>query len=136
MWTEFAKECKVELAGDDLPSTNLKRIKIGEEKNACKSLLLEVNQIGSITESLAAVAEAYSAGWSPLVSHQSEETTDDFIADLAVGSKTGHLTSGTPCQGERVAKYNRLMDIKDDIEARGLKTRCACELLREVQTLK
>lgn len=64
--------------------------------------------------------KAYGLGWSVFVSHRSGETTDDFIADLTVGLRTGHLKSGAPCRGERVAKYNRLMDIEDDIKARGL----------------
>jgi enolase len=64
--------------------------------------------------------KAYSLGWSVFVSHRSGETTDDFIADLTVGLRTGHLKSGAPCRGERVAKYNRLMDIEDEVKARGL----------------
>lgn len=134
-WTEFAKDCKVELVGDDLLATNIKRIKMGEEKKACNSLLLKINQIGTITESLAAAAEAYAAGWSVFVSHRSGETTDDFIADLVVSLKTGHLKSGAPCRGERVAKYNRLMDIEDDIKARGLKLRYAGESLRAAHSM-
>ena len=69
--------------------------------------------------------EVYNLGWNVFVSHRSGETTDDFIADLTVGLRTGHLKSGAPCRGERVAKYNRLMDIEDDIKARGLSCRYA-----------
>jgi enolase len=69
--------------------------------------------------------EAYSLGWNVFVSHRSGETTDDFIADLTVGLRTGHLKSGAPCRGERVAKYNRLMDIEDEIKARELPCRYA-----------
>lgn len=64
--------------------------------------------------------EAFAADWSVFVSHRSGETTDDFIADLTVGLRAGHLKSGAPCRGERVVKYNRLMDIEDDLELRGI----------------
>lgn len=64
--------------------------------------------------------KAFSAGWSVFVSHRSGETTDDFIADLTVGLRTGHLKSGAPCRGERVAKYNRLMDIEEELTGRGI----------------
>lgn len=64
--------------------------------------------------------EAFAAGWSVFVSHRSGETTDDFIADLTVGLRSGHLKSGAPCRGERVVKYNRLMDIEDDLDLRGI----------------
>lgn len=74
--------------------------------------------------------EAYSAGWSVFVSHRSGETTDDFIADLTVGLRTGHLKSGAPARGERVAKYNRLMDIEDDLHLRKISARYAGESFR------
>jgi len=119
-WTNFNVDCKIELVGDDLLATNIRRIETADEKKACNALLLKINQIGTITEALAAARKAYSLGWSVFVSHRSGETTDDFIADLTVGLRTGHLKSGAPCRGERVAKYNRLMDIEDDIKARGL----------------
>ncbi|KAK4691540.1 enolase, partial [Lecanoromycetidae sp. Uapishka_2] len=112
-WENFCKTCRVELVGDDLLATNTKRIKHAEEHKACNALLLKINQIGTITESI----EAY--GWRVFVSHRSGETTDDFIADLTVGLATGHLKSGSPCRGERVSKYNRLMDIEDEIKAAG-----------------
>ncbi|GAB7349398.1 hypothetical protein MBLNU459_g8518t2 [Dothideomycetes sp. NU459] len=118
-FTAFNKDCAVELVGDDLLATNMKRIKIAKEKQACNSLLLKINQIGTITEAIAAATEAYSYGWSVFVSHRSGETTDDFIADLTVGLRAGHLKSGAPCRGERVAKYNRLMDIEDELASKG-----------------
>ena len=74
--------------------------------------------------------EAYSAGWSVFVSHRSGETTDDFIADLTVGLRTGHLKASAPCRGERVAKYNRLMDIEDELVKRGIRHSYAGEDLR------
>ncbi|MCJ1389241.1 hypothetical protein MMC18_002097 [Xylographa bjoerkii] len=115
----FNETCAIELVGDDLLATNVKRIKVAHEKKACNSLLLKVNQIGTVTESIAAAKLAFSYGWSVFVSHRSGETTGDFIADLAVGLGTGHLKSGAPCRGERVAKYNRLMDIEAEIEGDG-----------------
>ncbi|KAL2066272.1 hypothetical protein VTL71DRAFT_2343 [Oculimacula yallundae] len=115
-WTAFNKTCQIELVGDDLLATNTERIKIAEERKACNSLLLKINQIGTITEAMEAAKLAFSLGWSVFVSHRSGETTDDFIADLTVALGTGHLKSGSPCRGERVAKYNRLMDIEAELE--------------------
>lgn len=114
-WTSFNNDCPVELVGDDLLATNKQRITKAHELKACNSLLLKINQIGTITEAIDAAKQAYSYGWSVFVSHRSGETTDDFIADLTVGLRTGHLKSGSPCRGERVAKYNRLMDIEEEL---------------------
>ncbi|MCJ1435519.1 hypothetical protein MMC27_004893 [Xylographa pallens] len=115
----YPLNCTIELVGNDLLATNVKRIKIAHEKKACNVLLLKVNQIGTVTESIAAAKLAFSYGWSVFVSHRSGETTDDFIADLTVGLGTGHLKSGAPCRGERVPKYNRLMDIEAEIAGAG-----------------
>ncbi|RDW83045.1 hypothetical protein BP5796_04536 [Coleophoma crateriformis] len=120
-WTKFNETCEIELVGDDLLATNIDRIKIAEEKKACNALLLKINQIGTITEAIEAAETAFSLGWRVFVSHRSGETTDDFIADLTVALGTGHLKSGSPCRGERVAKYNRLMDIEAEIKAQGLR---------------
>ncbi|KIX08488.1 phosphopyruvate hydratase [Rhinocladiella mackenziei CBS 650.93] len=119
-WTAFNKDCgdQVELVGDDLLATNVKRINLAHDKRACNALLLKINQIGTISEAIAAAKRAYELGWHVFVSHRSGETTDDFIADLTVALGTGHLKSGSPCRGERVAKYNRLMDIEDEIQER------------------
>lgn len=120
-WESFSKfnnDCTIELVGDDLLATNIKRIKMAKEKRACNSLLLKINQIGTISEAIDAAKEAYADDWSVFVSHRFGETTDDFIADLTVGLRTGHLKSGAPCRGERVAKYNRLMDIEDELRGR------------------
>lgn len=124
-WTAFNKDCSVELVGDDLLATNIRRINEANEKKACNSLLLKINQIGTISESIAAASRAYELGWGVFVSHRSGETTDDFIADLTVALGTGHLKSGSPCRGERVAKYNRLMDIEDDLARKGVDGRFA-----------
>ncbi|KAE8422311.1 enolase [Aspergillus pseudocaelatus] len=118
-WTAFKRDCPIELVGDDLLATNLERIETAKERDACNSLLLKINQIGTITESLEAAHRAFSYGWRVFVSHRSGETTDDFIADLSVALSTGHLKSGSPCRGERLVKYNRLMDIEDRLNVFG-----------------
>ncbi|OJJ45050.1 hypothetical protein ASPZODRAFT_70126 [Penicilliopsis zonata CBS 506.65] len=119
-WTEFQTSCPVELVGDDLLVTNTEYVQKAEDKKACNGLLLKINQIGTVSEAIQAANLAYSFDWSVFVSHRSGETTDDFIADLVVGLRTGHLKAGAPCRGERVAKYNRLMDIEADLLARGV----------------
>jgi enolase len=105
----------VQLVGDDLTVTNVKRIQMAIEKNACDCLLLKVNQIGSITEAIAACIMARGAGWSVMVSHRSGETEDTFIADLVVGLGTGQIKTGAPCRSERLAKYNQLLRIEEEL---------------------
>ncbi|KAJ1608882.1 enolase (2-phosphoglycerate dehydratase) [Cryptosporidium canis] len=106
---------KVQIMGDDLFVTNMSRLKIGKEKGACNALLLKVNQIGTVTEAIAAFDLARSFGWGIQVSHRSGETEDTFIADLTVGLGTGQLKTGAPCRSERVAKYNQLMRIEEEL---------------------
>jgi enolase len=106
---------KVQIVGDDLLVTNPKRIKIAIEKKACNSLLLKVNQIGTVTESIEACRMAQEAGWGVMVSHRSGETEDSFIADLVVGLKTGQIKTGAPCRSERLCKYNQLMRIEEEL---------------------
>lgn len=118
-WSEYNKHCSIELVGDDLLTTNVERVKLAKEKEACNSMLLKVNQIGTISEAIEANNLCTQLGWNVFVSHRSGETTDDFIADLTVGLRAGHLKSGAPARGERVAKYNRLMDIEDELKAQG-----------------
>ncbi|KAH8817392.1 Enolase, C-terminal TIM barrel domain-containing protein [Xylogone sp. PMI_703] len=120
-WTAFNADCPIELVGDDLLATNIRRLEIAQEKQACNSMLLKINQIGTISEAIDAACFAYKLGWSVFVSHRSGESTDDFIADLTVALGSGHLKSGAPCRGERVAKYNRLMDIEDELLETGEK---------------
>ncbi|KAJ5889376.1 hypothetical protein N7504_010186 [Penicillium tannophilum] len=118
-WTKFNDGCQVELVGDDLLVTHTQYVQEAYEKKACNSMLLKINQIATISEAIEAANLAYSFDWGVFVSHRSGETTDDFIADLTVGLRTGHLKSGAPCRGERVAKYNRLMDIEAELLAKG-----------------
>lgn len=110
----------VQIVGDDLLCTNISRMCLAIEHKSVNALLLKVNQIGSISESLAAAQLARSEGWGVMVSHRSGETTDDFIADLSVGLSMGQLKSGAPCRGERLAKYNRLLRIEQELGSRAV----------------
>lgn len=107
----------VQLVGDDLTVTNVKRIQLAIEKSACDCLLLKVNQIGSVSEAIAACTMARGAGWGVMVSHRSGETEDSFIADLVVGLGTGQIKTGAPCRSERLAKYNQLLRIEEELGA-------------------
>jgi enolase len=104
---------KIELVGDDLFVTNVERIQRGINENVANAVLIKLNQIGTLTETIAAVNLAYSANWGAMVSHRSGETVDSFIADLTVALGTGHLKTGAPCRGERLEKYNQLMRIEE-----------------------
>jgi len=106
---------KVELVGDDLFVTNVQRIAKGIQENAANAVLIKLNQIGSLTETIAAIEMARKAGWGAMVSHRSGETVDSFIADLTVALGTGHLKTGAPARGERVEKYNQLMRIEEEL---------------------
>jgi enolase len=108
---------KIELVGDDLFVTNVERIARGIAENVANAVLIKLNQIGSLTETNAAVRLAYEANWGAMVSHRSGETVDSFIADLTVALATGHLKTGAPCRGERVEKYNQLMRIEEALGA-------------------
>ena len=106
---------KVQLVGDDLFVTNVKRLKEGIEKRVANSLLVKVNQIGTLTETLDAIALARQAGYSSVISHRSGETEDTTIADLAVATGAGMIKTGAPARSERVAKYNRLLFIEAEL---------------------
>jgi enolase len=106
---------KIELVGDDLFVTNVERIARGIKEDVANAVLIKLNQIGSLTETNAAVQLAYEANWGAMVSHRSGETVDSFIADLTVALGTGHLKTGAPCRGERVEKYNQLMRIEESL---------------------
>ncbi|MBN1440362.1 MAG: phosphopyruvate hydratase [Anaerolineales bacterium] len=111
---------KVELVGDDLFVTNVERIARGIRENAANAVLIKLNQIGTLTETIAAIDMAKKAGWGAMVSHRSGETIDSFIADLTVAMGTGHLKTGAPCRGERVEKYNQLMRIEEELGAKAV----------------
>jgi len=108
---------KIELVGDDLFVTNVTRIARGISEDVANAVLIKLNQIGTLTETVAAVKMAHAAGWGAMVSHRSGETVDSFIADLTVALATGHLKTGAPCRGERVEKYNQLIRIEESLGA-------------------
>jgi enolase len=103
------------LVGDDLYATNVNRLTKGIKLEASNSILIKPNQIGTLTETIAAITMAQQAGWTAVVSHRSGETEDTTIADLAVGLNTGLIKTGAPCRSERTAKYNRLLRIEEEL---------------------
>ena len=108
---------RVQLVGDDLYATNPGRIRRGIELGASNAVLIKLNQIGTVTETLQAVTLTREAGWATVVSHRSGETEDTTIADLAVGAAAGQIKAGAPARGERTAKYNRLLRIEEELGA-------------------
>jgi enolase len=106
---------RIELVGDDLFVTNVERIERGIAENVANAVLIKLNQIGTLTETIAAIEMARKAGWGSMISHRSGETVDSFIADLTVAMGTGHLKAGAPCRGERVEKYNQLLRIEEEL---------------------
>lgn len=107
---------KLLIIGDDLTVTNPKRIKLAEKKKACNAIIVKINQIGTVSEAIEAVKLAQSLGWKIIVSNRSGETCDDFISDFAVGVGADFIKAGAPARGERVAKYNRLLKIEEEID--------------------
>jgi enolase len=106
---------RVQLVGDDLFVTNPERLARGIDEGAANSILIKLNQIGTLSETLDTVALAASAGWTAVISHRSGETEDTTIADLAVATGAGQAKFGAPCRGERLAKYNRLLRIEEEL---------------------
>ncbi|GGZ82914.1 phosphopyruvate hydratase [Algibacter mikhailovii] len=109
---------KIEVVGDDNFVTNTKYIKKGIAIGACNSALIKLNQIGTVTETIEAVRMCREAGWRYFLSHRSGETEDTFLADFAVAMDGGHLKTGSACRGERIAKYNRLLEIEHELKGR------------------
>jgi len=107
---------KVQLVGDDLLVTNVNRIQKAIQEKACNSLLCKVNQIGTLTESIAAIDMSHRAGWSVVTSHRSGETEDTTISDLCVAFNTGQIKTGAPARSDRVAKYNQLLRIEEELD--------------------
>ena len=110
---------KVQLVGDDLFVTNTERLAKGIELGCANSILIKVNQIGSLTETLEAIELAKTAGYTCVISHRSGETEDSTIADLAVATNAGQIKSGAPCRSDRIAKYNQLLRIEDELGEAG-----------------
>ena len=116
-WQKLTKRLgdKVQLVGDDLFVTNIKRLKCGIKLGAANAVLVKVNQIGTVTEALNAIEMAKSAGYHTVISHRSGETEDAFIADLAVAVNAGQIKTGAPCRAERTSKYNQLLRIEEEL---------------------
>jgi enolase len=111
---------KIQLVGDDLFVTNTVRLKQGIDSGVANSILVKVNQIGSLTETLATMKLAKEAGYTTVISHRSGETEDVTIADLAVATNAGQIKTGAPCRGERTAKYNQLLRIEEELGRRAV----------------
>lgn len=120
-WKEMTKRIgdKVQLVGDDLFVTNTKRLDAGIKLKVANAILVKVNQIGTVSEAMAAVEMAQSNGYKAVISHRSGETEDTFIADLAVATNAGQIKTGAPCRSDRVAKYNQLLRIEEELDPVG-----------------
>lgn len=120
-WTRLCQRLgqKIQLVGDDLFVTNTERIKKGISSRVANAVLIKVNQIGTLTETLEAVETAHRAGWNTVISHRSGETEDPFIADLAVAVNAGQIKTGSLSRSERIAKYNQLLRIEEELDQSG-----------------
>ncbi|CAZ84702.1 unnamed protein product [Tuber melanosporum] len=114
-WTHFYKTSDFQIVGDDLTVTNPIRIKRAIDEKSCNALLLKVNQIGTLTESIQAARDSYTAGWGVMVSHRSGETEDVTIADIVVGLRAGQIKTGAPARSERLAKLNQILRIEEEL---------------------
>jgi enolase len=121
-WIQLTEELgeRIELIGDDIFVTSQELVKRGITEKAANSVLIKLNQIGTVTETLATIDLAKSAGWGVNVSHRSGETTDSFIADFTVATCAGKLKTGAPCRGERVEKYNQLLRIEEELGSKAV----------------
>jgi enolase len=108
---------RLQIVGDDLLVTNVDRLRLGIERRAANSILIKLNQIGTLTETLAAIETAKRAGWTAVVSHRSGETEDTTISDLVVATNAGQIKTGAPCRSDRVAKFNQLLRIEEELGA-------------------
>jgi enolase len=106
---------RIQIVGDDLFVTNTKRIARGIKEKSANAVLIKLNQIGTLTETLEAVRMTHGVGWNAVISHRSGETEDTFIADLAVATGTGQIKTGSLSRSERVCKYNQLLRIEEDL---------------------
>ena len=117
-WSKLTEKLgnKIQLVGDDLFVTNVKRLQKGLDNNIANSILIKLNQIGTLTETLDAIELAKKNGYTAVVSHRSGETEDTTLADVAVATNAGQIKTGAPCRTDRVAKYNRLLNIENQLE--------------------
>lgn len=116
-WSLFTAKLgkHIQLVGDDLYATNMARLEKGISQKASNSILIKVNQIGTLTETINVIQRAQQTGWTAVISHRSGETEDTTIADLALASNAGFIKAGAPCRSERLAKYNRLLGVEEDL---------------------
>jgi len=121
-WSRLTREIgkRVQLVGDDLFVTNRERLERGIEQGVANSILIKLNQIGTLTETLDTIALARTAGYTSVISHRSGETEDATIADLAVAVNAGQIKTGSACRGERTAKYNQLLRIEEILGRRAV----------------
>ncbi|MGB2984613.1 MAG: phosphopyruvate hydratase, partial [Phycisphaerae bacterium] len=121
-WKQLTEKLgdRIQIVGDDLFVTNTKRLKRGLEMRAANSILIKVNQIGTLTETFAAIELAKRNGWTAVISHRSGETEDTTIADIAVATNAGQIKTGSLCRSDRIAKYNRLLRIEDHLGSSAL----------------
>jgi enolase len=121
-WEDLTAQlgARVQLVGDDLFVTNTRRLQQGIDRKIGNSILIKVNQIGTLTETLETIRLAKRAGYTTVISHRSGETEDATIADLAVAVNAGQIKTGSPCRGERTAKYNQLLRIEEMLGARAV----------------
>lgn len=117
-WSKLTEKLgnRIQLVGDDLFVTNVKRLQKGLDNNIANSILIKLNQIGTLTETLDAIELAKKNGYTAVVSHRSGETEDTTLADIAVATNAGQIKTGAPCRTDRVAKYNRLLNIENQLE--------------------
>ena len=116
-WKKYTERLgkKIQIVGDDLFVTNIKRLQKGIDNDTANSILIKLNQIGTLTETLEAIELAKRNGYTSVVSHRSGETEDVTLADVAVATNAGQIKTGAPCRTDRVAKYNRLLNIEHDL---------------------
>ncbi|MCK5486692.1 MAG: phosphopyruvate hydratase, partial [Desulfobacterales bacterium] len=116
-WKEMTEKLgdRIQIVGDDLFVTNTRRIAKGIKEKSANAVLIKLNQIGTLTETLEAVQMTHKAGWNAVISHRSGETEDAFIADLAVATGTGQIKTGSLCRSERICKYNQLLRIEEEL---------------------
>ena len=116
-WNKFMQETnkKIQIVGDDLYVTNLERLKVGFLNQSSNSILIKLNQIGTVTETIEVIKFAQNIGFKTIISHRSGESEDTFIADLAVGTNSNQIKSGSLCRSERVAKYNQILRIEESL---------------------
>ncbi|MEJ2024680.1 MAG: phosphopyruvate hydratase, partial [Deltaproteobacteria bacterium] len=116
-WSKMTKALgdRIQIVGDDIFVTNTERIARGIKEGSANAVLIKLNQIGTLTETLDAIQMSHKAGWNAVISHRSGETEDTFIADLAVATGTGQIKTGSLCRSERICKYNQLLRIEEEL---------------------